>query len=77
MIFLQGCIKFDQGISEKSDGKWNNKNNNNKKQSKSNMSHKLRLGAIIRNRVNTICLPSFAWGHNYYETKSIPLKGMV
>ena len=36
MIFLQGFIKFDQGISEKMDGqnwcgKWNNKNNNNKK----------------------------------------------
>jgi hypothetical protein len=30
-------------------GKWNNKNNNNNnnKQSTSNMSHKLRLGAII------------------------------
>ena len=39
-------------------GKWNNKNNNNKKkkkkQSKSNMSHKLRLGAIIRNGAKTI-----------------------
>ena len=43
-------------------GKWNNNNNknnnnnnnNNKKQSKSNMSHKLRLGAIIRNGAKTI-----------------------
>ena len=31
-----------------------NNNNNNKKLSKSNMSHKLRLGAIIRNGAKTI-----------------------
>ena len=67
MIFLQGFIKFDQGMSEKRAGqnwcgriiKWGRRNNNNnKKQSKSNMSHKLRLGAIIiiRNGAKTISL---------------------
>jgi hypothetical protein len=37
---------------------------NNKKLSKSNMSPKLRLGAIIiiRNGANTICLPNFVRG---------------
>ena len=32
MIFLQGFIKFDQGISEKLSGQnvWKNNNNNNK-----------------------------------------------
>jgi hypothetical protein len=59
MIFLQGFIKFDQGISEKCVGQTfggrkkerknnnNNNNNNNKKRSKHNMSPKLCLGAII------------------------------
>jgi len=55
MIFLQGFIKFDQGISEKCVGQTfggrkkerKNNNNNNKKQSKHNMSPKLCLGAII------------------------------
>jgi hypothetical protein len=69
MIFLQGCIKFDQGISEKSDGKWNNKNNNNKKQSKSNMSHKLRLGATIGNGAKTRSPQNFIWGLNNNNKK--------
>ena len=51
MIFLQGFIKFDQGISENVSDKLlaeeRKKNNNKKKRSKHNMSHKLRLGAII------------------------------
>jgi hypothetical protein len=59
MIFLQGFIKFDHGISEKCVGqtfdgrKKERKNNNNKKKkkkkkrSKHNMSSKLCLGAII------------------------------
>ena len=53
MIFLQGFIKFDQGISEKCVGqtfdgrkKERKKKNNNKKQSKHNMSPKLCLGDI-------------------------------
>ena len=54
MIFLQGFIKFDQGISEKCVGqtfggrKKNNNKKNNKKRSKHNMSPKFRLGDIIK-----------------------------
>ena len=59
MIFLQGFIKFDQGISEKCVGqtfdgrkkerkKERKKKNNNKKRSKHNMSPKLCLGNIIK-----------------------------
>ena len=58
MIFLQGFIKFDQGISEKCVGqtfdgrkkerKKNNNNKNNKKRSKHNISPKLRLGDIMK-----------------------------
>jgi hypothetical protein len=44
-------------------------NNNNKKQSKNNMSHKLRLGAIIiiiirRNGAKTRSPQNFLWGLN-------------
>ena len=61
MIFLQGFIKFDQGISEKCGGQTfdeerkkerkkernnNNNNKNNQKRSKHNMFSKLRLGEI-------------------------------
>jgi hypothetical protein len=53
MIFLQGFIKFDQGISEKCVGqtfdgrkKERKKKNNNKKESKHNMSPKVCLGDI-------------------------------
>jgi hypothetical protein len=56
MIFLQGFIKFDQGISEIWVGQTfdeerknnNNNKNNNKKRSKHNMSPKLCSGAIIK-----------------------------
>jgi hypothetical protein len=60
MIFLQGFIKLDQGISEKCvgqtfDGRKKERkkknNNNNKKWSKHNMSPKLSLGNIINNTV--------------------------
>jgi hypothetical protein len=60
MIFLQGFIKFDQGISEKCVGQTfdgrkkerkkerkKNNNKNNKKRSKHIMSLKLRLEDII------------------------------
>ena len=60
MIFLQGFIKFDQGISEKCVGQTfdgrkkerkkerkKNNNKNNKKRSKHIMSPKLRLEDII------------------------------
>jgi hypothetical protein len=56
MIFLQGFITFDLGISEKCVGQTfggrkkerkKKKKKNNKKRSKHNMSHKLRLGDII------------------------------
>jgi hypothetical protein len=56
MIFLQGFIKLDQGISEKCVGqtfdgrKKERKKNNNKK------------NTVIRNGANTICLPNFVWG---------------
>ena len=53
MIFLQGFIKFDHGISEKCVGqtfdgrkKQRKKKNNNKKRTKHNMYPKLRLGDI-------------------------------
>jgi hypothetical protein len=56
MIFLQGFIKLDPGISEKCVGqtfdrrKKERKKKNNKKWSKHSMSPKLRLGDIIRER---------------------------
>jgi hypothetical protein len=56
MIFLQGFIKFDQGISEKSEG-----------QSCAESGILIRIIIIIiiiiiiRNGANTICLPNFVW----------------
>ena len=52
MIFLQGFIKFDQGISEKYVGQtFDGRKKERKKERKKN-----------RNEANTICLPNFAWG---------------
>jgi hypothetical protein len=48
MIFLQGFIKFDLGISEKCVGR--------KKERKKERRIMIR---IIRNGANTICLPNF------------------
>ena len=58
MIFLQGFIKFDQGISEKYvgqtfDGRKKERNKERKKERKKEED---------RNGANTICLPNFAWG---------------
>ena len=68
-IFLQSFMKFDE---RKESNFFLNppfKNNNNKKQSKSNMSHKLRLGVIIiiiRNKKSPnlrlgLLLPGMEW----------------
>ena len=51
MIFLQGFIKFDQGISEKCVG-----------QTFDGRKKERKRIIIIRNGANTICLPNFAWG---------------
>jgi hypothetical protein len=54
MIFLQGFIKFDQGISEKCVGQtFDGRKKERKKE---------RRRIIIRNGANTICLPNFVWG---------------
>jgi hypothetical protein len=49
MIFLQGFIKFDQGISEKCVGQTIGGRK------------KERRRIIIRNGANTICLTNFVW----------------
>jgi hypothetical protein len=49
MIFLQGFIKLDPGISEKCVGQTFD-------------GRKKERRRIIRNGANTICLPNFAWG---------------
>jgi hypothetical protein len=54
MIFLQGFIKFDQGISEKCVGQTFD---GRKKERR-----RIIIMRIIRNRANTICLPNFVWG---------------
>ena len=56
MIFLQGFIKFDQGISEKSDGQ---------KCAESGIIIIIKtiiiIIIIIRNRAKVICLTNFVW----------------
>jgi hypothetical protein len=52
MIFLQGFIKFDQGISEKCVGQTFD---GRKKE------RIIIIIIIIRNGANTICLPNFVW----------------
>jgi hypothetical protein len=52
MIFLQGFIKFDQGISEKSDGQ---------KCAESGIIIIIKTIIIIRNRAKVICLTNFVW----------------
>jgi hypothetical protein len=58
MIFLQGFIKFDQGISEKCVGQ----NFDGRKKERKKERKKARRRRIIRNGPNTICLPNFVWG---------------
>jgi hypothetical protein len=62
IIIRNGAKSKSHQTSFGSHNNKNNNNNNNKKQSKNNMSHKLRLGAIIRNGANTICLPKLHLG---------------
>jgi hypothetical protein len=53
MIFLQGFIKFDQGISEKCVGQtFDGRKKERKKERR-------RRRRIIRNGANTICFPNF------------------
>jgi hypothetical protein len=49
MILIQGFIKFDQGISEKSDGQ------------NCAESGIIRIIIIIRNRAKAICLTNYVW----------------
>jgi hypothetical protein len=53
MIFLQGFIKFVQGISEKCVGQTFDERKKERKKERRR---------IIRNGANTICLPNFVWG---------------
>jgi hypothetical protein len=55
MIFLQGFIKFDQGISDKCVGQIFGER-------KKERGIILIIIIIIRNGANTICLPNFVWG---------------
>ena len=56
MIFLQGFIKFDQGISEKCVGQTFG---GRKKERKKERRRRRRIRIIIRNGANTICLTNF------------------
>ena len=58
MIFLQGFIKFDQGISEKCGGQTFDEER--KKERKKEII--IIIIRIIRNGANTICFPNFVWG---------------
>ena len=55
MIFLQGFIKFDQGISEKCFGQTFDGRKKERKKERI-------IIRIIRNGANTLCLPNFVWG---------------
>ena len=55
MIFLQGFITFDLGISEKCVGQTFGGRKKERKRRKI-------IRIIIRNGANTICLPNFVWG---------------
>jgi hypothetical protein len=55
MIFLQGFIKFDQGISDKCVGQTFGER-------KKERGRITIIIIIIRNGANTICLPNFVWG---------------
>jgi hypothetical protein len=57
MIFLQGFIKFDQGISEKCVGQTFDGRKKERKKERRRI-----IIRIIRNGANTICLPNFVWG---------------
>ena len=57
MIFLQGFIKFDQGISEKCVGQTFDGRKKERKKERRRI-----IIRIIRNGVNTICHPNFVWG---------------
>jgi hypothetical protein len=56
MIFLQGFIKFDQGISDKCVGQTFGE------RKKERGIIIIIIIIIIRNGANTICLPNFVWG---------------
>jgi hypothetical protein len=60
IIFLQGFIKFDQGISEKCVGQ--TFDGRKKERKKERRRRRITIIRIIRNGVNTICLLNFVWG---------------
>jgi hypothetical protein len=57
MIFLQGFIKFDQGISDKCVGQTFGE-----RKKERGIIIIIIIIIIIRNGANTICLPNFVWG---------------
>jgi hypothetical protein len=61
MIFLQGFIKFDQGISEKCVGQTFDGRKKERKKERRRRRRRIII-RIIRNGANTICLPNFVWG---------------
>jgi hypothetical protein len=72
MIFLQGFIKLDQGISEKCVGqtfdgrkkerKKEKKERKKRKKERKKNNNNNNKNMVIRNGANTICLPNFVWG---------------
>ena len=55
MIFVQGFIKFDQGVYEKCVGQTFGGRKKERRRRKI-------IRIIIRNGANTICIPNFVWG---------------
>ena len=62
MIFLQGFIKFDQGISEKCVGQTFDGRKKERKKERKKYIIIIIIIRIIRNGASTICFPNFVWG---------------